>query len=120
MPYCDAMFLDNEMENILADGRVSKKVECSTRVFSLRRKAEFIDYLDSLKGNAPSAHLEKFARFMATVGKIPLWKFSVHKFEAAETTVSQTNALVIFSKSCITIGRVSGSLPVFESFFDAP
>jgi hypothetical protein len=59
LPYCDAMFLDKEMQSILCEDAVAKRLGFSTSLFSLRRKSEFLEYLDSLEARASHEHMEK-------------------------------------------------------------
>lgn len=59
LPYCDAMFLDKEMESILRERLVRDRLGYPTRIFSLRNKTEFLDYLDMIETNAQAGHIEK-------------------------------------------------------------
>ena len=48
LPYCDAMFMDNEMATFWREiqGTPTRRVPFKTEVFSLWRKEEFLSYLD--------------------------------------------------------------------------
>lgn len=59
LPYCDAMFLDNEMESILSEKAVKAKLGFKTQVFSLRTKDKFMEYLESIEARAPAEHVAK-------------------------------------------------------------
>ena len=58
LPYCEAMFLDNENAAFLNDHQVKTKIGYSAQVFSRRNKEEFLTYLDDMLANADPAHLE--------------------------------------------------------------
>jgi len=58
LPYCDAMFLDVECWNYLSELKRSGRLPYDARVFSLRNKEEFADYLDELTAKASPAHLQ--------------------------------------------------------------
>ena len=51
LPYCDAMFMDNEMAAYWREiqGTASRRVPFATRVFSLSSKDRFLAYLDDLE-----------------------------------------------------------------------
>jgi len=59
LPYCDAMFLDKEMEILLNEGPLRKLLGCNTRIFLIAKKDDFLAYLDSIETNASRGHLEK-------------------------------------------------------------
>lgn len=58
LPYCDAMFLDKEMESLLGENAVRTRLGYPTRIFSLRNKTQFLAYLDSIEANAPPGHID--------------------------------------------------------------
>ena len=51
LPYCDAMFMDNEMANYWREiqGTPTRRLPFETQVFSLSRKDDFLAYLDQLE-----------------------------------------------------------------------
>ncbi len=51
LPYCDAIFIDNECAALLKEKPLSERINYGTKIFSLNNKNEFIDYLDSLEKN---------------------------------------------------------------------
>jgi hypothetical protein len=55
LPYCDAMFTDNEMANFWREiqGTPTRRLPFRTEVFSLSRKEEFLSYLDQLERAVP-------------------------------------------------------------------
>lgn len=56
LPYCDAMFLDVECWSYLSELKRSGRLSYDARVFSLRNKDEFADYLDALSAGASPEH----------------------------------------------------------------
>ena len=56
-PYCDAMFVDNEMENLASQGDLRKCLASGSKIFSLRSKDQFLDYLRGLESSATQEHL---------------------------------------------------------------
>ena len=58
LPYCDAMFVDDENTAFLQDGRVKVKIGYPTKMFSLRNKEEFLDHLDEILASADPKHIE--------------------------------------------------------------
>jgi hypothetical protein len=59
LPYCDAMFLDKEMASLLGENPVKTKIGYQTKIFSIRNKDAFLQYLDELEFNAPTGHIQK-------------------------------------------------------------
>lgn len=62
LPYCDAMFIDNENTAFLQDGRVKAKIGYPTKMFSLRNKEEFLQHLDDILASADSKHMALIKR----------------------------------------------------------
>jgi hypothetical protein len=63
LPYCDAMFIDDEFAQILREGPVDKEIAIyPTRVFSNRSKKEFLNYLREIEADAPKDHVALVAR----------------------------------------------------------
>jgi hypothetical protein len=58
LPYCDAMFLDVECWTYLSELRRAGRLPYETRVFSLRNKDEFLEYLEAVRSNAAPEHLQ--------------------------------------------------------------
>ena len=59
LPYCDAMFIDNECHSYLNEISLSKAIDYGTRIFSLNNKEKFLGYLNEIETKAPKEHLEK-------------------------------------------------------------
>lgn len=59
LPYCDAMFIDKECHSLLSESPLKEEICYGTRLFSLRNKSDFLDYLDSIERDASKEHLEK-------------------------------------------------------------
>ncbi|HZS42849.1 MAG TPA: hypothetical protein VFA52_01385 [Candidatus Paceibacterota bacterium] len=57
LPYCDAIFVDKENAALLEDGRVKGKLGVNTKIFSLRNKEAFLNYLDNILLKADNDHL---------------------------------------------------------------
>jgi len=59
LPYCDAMFIDNQCRGCLDEKDVQSRIDYSTRVFSLTAKEEFLAYLEQLETNFPPKDRKK-------------------------------------------------------------
>ena len=60
LPYCDAMFIDNDARELLNYADVRRGLKgFPTRVFSLSNKEEFLEYLDQIETEANPAILAK-------------------------------------------------------------
>ena len=58
LPYCDAMFMDNECRALLKDIPQSHTLPYPCKVFSKNTGAEFIRYLTAIRDSATSEHLK--------------------------------------------------------------
>ena len=58
LPYCDAMFVDDENTALLQDGRVKTKIRYPTKMFSQRNKEEFLKHLDDILNSADPSHID--------------------------------------------------------------
>lgn len=58
LPYCDAMFVDNECRGYLTEEPLCQ-LEYGTNVFSYNTKEAFMEYLDSIRSDASAAHIAK-------------------------------------------------------------
>ena len=58
LPYCDAMFIDNECAGYLAEEPLCNEIKYGTKIFSLNTKDEFLEYLDGIKTDAPKEHFD--------------------------------------------------------------
>ncbi len=59
LPYCDAMFIDNECHSYLREHPLCEEIDYGTKIFSQNTRGEFFDYLDEIESAAPREHLEK-------------------------------------------------------------
>jgi len=59
LPYCDAMFIDNECRGYLLEEPLFSELDFGTKLFSQNNKSEFIEYLDDIKSSASEEHLDK-------------------------------------------------------------
>jgi len=58
LPYCDTMFVDNEVSALLKESPLDRISETfNTEVFSLNNQEEFIRYLDEIESSASEEHL---------------------------------------------------------------
>ena len=63
LPYCDAMFVDNEFAQLLSEGRLAEAAEVyPTKIFSTRSRDGFLEYLHELEADADPAHLDLVVR----------------------------------------------------------
>lgn len=60
LPYCDAMFIDNECHEYLTEQPLCDHIKAyNTKLFSLNTKEEFLEYLNEIKLNISQEHLDK-------------------------------------------------------------
>jgi len=60
LPYCDAMFIDNECRSLLVENELVQELQkYGTKTFSYKNKDEFIQYLDEIEKNASASHIAK-------------------------------------------------------------
>jgi hypothetical protein len=57
LPYCDAMFLDNEMAGLLNEEPLRTRLDWGTRIFSWNTREQFLEYLDELRAAVPEEHV---------------------------------------------------------------
>ena len=63
LPYCDAMFVDDECAQLLSEGRLAAAVsDYATRIFSTRTRDDFLAYLDAVEAEADPAHVDLVIR----------------------------------------------------------
>lgn len=58
LPYCHAIFVDNECRSLLQEPAVREKMNYGTKVFSRSNRQEFMTYLDEIENSATKEHLE--------------------------------------------------------------
>lgn len=59
MPYCNAMFIDNECRGLLTEHPISDEINYGASVFSLNNKEGFLAYWDEIERNAHEEHISK-------------------------------------------------------------
>jgi hypothetical protein len=63
LPYCEAIFVDNEMAQLLSEEPLASEVaKYGTRVFSTRTRDEFLAYLRQIEAETPPEHVELVRR----------------------------------------------------------
>lgn len=78
LPYCDAMFIDNESRGFLAERPLCDEINYETKVFSHTNKDEFVSYLDDIKSAAPKEHLNKVEEVYGPDWGNPFWEIYKH------------------------------------------
>ena len=58
MPYCDAIWVDNEVAGLLSEEPLRTRIDYGTRVFSWNTRQQFLDYLDELHAGVSEEHVE--------------------------------------------------------------
>jgi hypothetical protein len=58
LPYCDAIFVDNEIAGLLGEEPVRTRARFPTRIFSPNRRDDFLAHLDGLRAAVPDEHVE--------------------------------------------------------------
>ncbi|MCH8970226.1 MAG: hypothetical protein IIA66_14045 [Planctomycetes bacterium] len=56
LPYCDAMFVDNEIRNLLSETAIHAELGFTTSVYSMRNMSEFFEYLDGILKTVSADH----------------------------------------------------------------
>jgi len=59
LPYCDAMFIDNECHNYLKEQPLCDAIDYGTVFYSQKTKDEFLNYLDEIELKTTKGHFEK-------------------------------------------------------------
>jgi len=57
LPYCDAMFMDNGCRSLLLDVPITLRPPETKKMFSLNVKAQFLDYLRSIRDGISAEHV---------------------------------------------------------------
>lgn len=75
LPYCDVMFVDNDMFNILNHSELKSEInKYGTKIFSKTNKKEFFKYLDDIKDNAGEEHIKKVIEVYGNEWATPYWE----------------------------------------------
>jgi hypothetical protein len=63
LPYCDAMFIDDEFVQLLIEQPLAQEIKpYATRIFSTRSRDEFLAYLQSVEAEASPEHVQLVTR----------------------------------------------------------
>jgi hypothetical protein len=57
-PYCDAMFVDNQMRALLTDSPLAAQLPRDLQVFAVDCRAEFENWLDEVERDVPQGHVQ--------------------------------------------------------------
>jgi hypothetical protein len=57
LPYCVAMFLDNEMAGLLGEEPLRTRLDWGTRIFSRNTRGPFLEYLDEIRAAVSEEHV---------------------------------------------------------------
>lgn len=58
LPYCEAMFIDNECRLLLSESPVPDRLQYGTKIFSSATGEAFLQYLDGIEAGASQDHLK--------------------------------------------------------------
>jgi len=78
LPYCDAMFIDNECRNLLLEKPLCDDINYGTKVFSLSNKEEFLKYLDEIRQSASEEHMKAVKEVYGPNWEKPYWGIFKH------------------------------------------
>jgi len=73
LPYCDAMFIDNECRSFLLEKPLCDEINYDTKIFSLSNKVEFIEYLDEVRQSASKEHMKAVEEVYGANWAKPYW-----------------------------------------------
>jgi len=73
LPYCDAMFIDNECRSLLLEKPLCDDINYGTKVFSLSNKEEFLKYLDEAKQSVSEEHIKAVKEVYGSNWAKPYW-----------------------------------------------
>lgn len=71
LPYCDAMFIDNECYAYLKEKPLCDAIDHGTEIFSQNTKDEFLKYLDDIERITPKEHFDKISEVYGEKWKEP-------------------------------------------------
>jgi hypothetical protein len=82
LPYCDAMFLDNECAGLLREEPLRTKLaRFGTRIFSRRTGGAFLEYLSSLEHDAGADHVQLVADVYGEDWNVPYRQILINERE---------------------------------------
>lgn len=73
LPYCDAMFIDNECRSLLLEKPLCDDIKYDTKIFSLSNKEEFLEYLDQIRHSASEEHMKAVEEVYGSNWAKPYW-----------------------------------------------
>lgn len=71
LPYCDAMFIDNECASYLNEKPLVDKIGFPTKIFSQSKREEFMQFLDEIEQSASQEHIELVTKVYGESWKTP-------------------------------------------------
>jgi hypothetical protein len=71
LPYCDAMFIDNECHSYLKEKPLCDNINYGTKIFSQNNKEKFLEYLNDIEKNTPKKHFDKVCEVYGDKWKEP-------------------------------------------------
>lgn len=71
LPYCDAMFIDNECAGYLNEKPLVDKISFPTKIFSQSKREEFMQFLDEIEQSASQEHIELVTKVYGESWKTP-------------------------------------------------
>ncbi len=74
LPYCDAMFIDNECRSFLLEKPLCEEIDYGTKVYSLSNKEEFLKYLEEIRQSASEEHIKAVNEVYGTDWAKPYWE----------------------------------------------
>jgi len=74
LPYCDAMFTDNECRSFLLEKPLCEEIDYGTKVYSLSNKEEFLKYLEEIRQSASEEHIKAVNEVYGTDWAKPYWE----------------------------------------------
>lgn len=82
LPYCDAMFLDNECAGLLREEPLrSKLAKFGTRIFSSKTGDAFLQYLADLEKQTGEEHVQRVAEIYGEDWSVPYRELLIHERE---------------------------------------
>jgi hypothetical protein len=73
LPYCDAMFIDNECRRLLLEKPLCEEIDYGTKIYSLSNKKEFLEYLDEIRQSASEEHIKAVEEVYGSNWAKPYW-----------------------------------------------
>lgn len=71
LPYCDAIFIDNECHTYLNEQPLRDEVNYGTNIFAPNNREDFVKYLNSIEAGMPKEHMEKVSEVYGSAWQKP-------------------------------------------------